>query len=93
MEILMRGRQGKIRRQKSAVVVMEKLLNKYDEQMANPRAAIYEELLKTKSFGEINDDDLKKTTVFKLHLLKKKKKAKKCLENTLNNLSTSKRYG
>jgi len=82
----MRGKQGRIRRQKSAVVVMKSLLNKYDEQMENPRAAIYEELLKTKSFGDISNDDLKKTDGFKKNLLKKKEKAKKCLQNTLNNL-------
>ena len=83
----MKGRQGRIRRQKNAVRVMEKLIDKYDEQMAIPRAAIYGELMKTKSFGDINDEDLKETTVFKINILKKKKKAKKCIQNTLNNIN------
>jgi hypothetical protein len=58
----MRGKQGRIRRQKSAVVVMTKLIEQYDEQIAHRNPG------------------------FKKNLLKKKEKAKKCLQNTLNNL-------
>tara|TARA_R110002110_G_scaffold200943_1_gene411708 strand:+ start:775 stop:963 length:189 start_codon:yes stop_codon:yes gene_type:complete len=44
----MRGKQGRIRRQRSAVVVMEKLIETYDGQIAHRNPGFKENLLKKK---------------------------------------------